>query len=87
MKPIVCPFCRLVFRFLLVNRGDWPDPAPLLCSTCLHVSLLSCAAEEARKPTEEELAALKVSPAWGAVIGPAIASIRAMRIAQNARNN
>ncbi|HEY6108665.1 MAG TPA: hypothetical protein VIV56_07160 [Gemmatimonadales bacterium] len=54
------------------------DVAPLICEACGAISLL-LRGSELRKPTQDELAAIKRSPAWRDVLEPVSRMLAAER--------
>lgn len=81
-----CPHCDFKFGALAANVAVLPEIAPLVCEMCAGVALL-LDGKEVRKPTGEELDALKQSPAWASLIGPAIAVIQRFHQARKAALN
>jgi hypothetical protein len=65
-----CPYCNFHFKTLAINAPYLPSPAPIVCERCANVGLVEDGM--ARQITDRELAALKQSPAWAEMIGPAI---------------
>lgn len=80
-----CPYCNFRFKLLMANSPDIPRIAPAVCSDCGEVGLIING--QIRKATELEMDALKESPAWREVIGPARDIIAANKRAKSARNN
>jgi hypothetical protein len=77
-----CPHCNFRFRVLMANAASIPDIAAIICEDCAEVSLIVCGS--VRKCSADEMEALRDSPAWRNVIGPAQELIKRTR---NARNN
>jgi hypothetical protein len=69
-----CPWCAFRFRVLAANADRIPEVAPLICESCGAISLLVDMVP--RKPTPEELTAIKASPAWREVLEPVSRLIR-----------
>jgi hypothetical protein len=59
---IKCPFCNIVHEQLMMNASEVPDMAPFLCGHCKELGIFVDGT--VIKPTEEELAAIKSSPAY-----------------------
>lgn len=72
---MTCPYCETKFTQALANAAEIPDLAPVLCDTCLHVSLL--VEGKIRSISDDELAAIKMSDAWRDVLKPAMKIILA----------
>jgi hypothetical protein len=60
-----CPHCDFQFRTMLVSANYLPDMAPVVCERCSNVALWD--KPVIRKMTDEEMEALKKSPAWPVV--------------------
>jgi hypothetical protein len=75
--PTHCPHCDFKFTAFAFNADELPEIAPGICEHCSGVFLLVDGVP--RKPTLEELAAIKQSPAWRDVILPVADLIRASK--------
>lgn len=77
-----CPYCNYKIERLVSDGPVIPEIAPMLCGECVQVSLL-IDGSELRKPTDEELAALKSSLCWTEMVEPMREGIRQARSARN----
>jgi hypothetical protein len=57
-----CPYCNFHFKKLAINDDAVPSLAPLVCESCGEISLFTN--RTVRKVNDEELAAIKTSPAY-----------------------
>jgi len=80
-----CPHCGFKFEVLAAN-GDitGAGAAPLICESCLKISILEPKVGTAvgftlRQATAEELVAIEQSPAWRDVIKPVRDALMARR--------
>jgi hypothetical protein len=83
-----CPYCNQRFGMFLgpTPPPELPAEAPVLCEGCNQVSML-IGGKDIRKTTAEELEAIKQSPVWDFIIGPAQDVIARFKKARSAQNN
>lgn len=83
---MTCPHCQSEFGYIITDAQEIPAfDAPILCQHCVQVSLLSRGT--VRALTDLELAMVKASPSWEAVIVPAQVILMAQRRQRAAMNN
>lgn len=81
-----CPNCDYHFTRMSVSGGtEIPPVTPVLCEKCCEVCLL--VQGTLRKATDEELAMIKMSPAWHEVLGPVQTALIGRRRAAKAMWN
>ena len=71
---MVCPHCGFHIRVLVSNATKLPAVAPLICEGCAEISLIIDGLLSTITPAQ--MAVIKLSPAWRAMIAPAQKIIR-----------